>query len=762
MRTEHLCLGMAIALAFAGIPTLASAQSSSTNAALADIDTTEAPRVTQAVNNQVVAPLQKSHLAALDALRPVAAAPGGTPMNHMHLMLRRSALRQAALDSLIAAQHDPHSPKFHRWVTPDQFGRKFGVSDADVAAVTSWLRSNGFTVNGVYPNRMQIDFSGDAAQVERAFHTRINRYTLDGATHLANASDVSVPAALKDVIVGVAGLNDFRPQPQHVPTKVGKFDSSTHRFKIQPPAGLATAAAQPLAVDFTNGARGLVPYDMAKIYGVDKLRDGGLTGKGITIAVVEDGSMVPGDWKNFVKQFNLGGYGGKFKQFQPQAPGFTNCVDPTVAYPGEDDGETLLDAEWATAIAPGATIWVASCDDANSDNFFGGVFTAATNLINGSKRPNVISASYGYGEGFTDAASKAAIDLMWAQADAEGISVFVSSGDSGSNPSFNGGIINSVGIDANSFGTSPNDTVVGGTDTADVLDGTTKKYFSADFNTEYGSALSYVPEIPWNESCGNEVAAASLGFPSALAFCKEYLKLDPYGYYLTSEAGSGGPSSIDRKPAWQRLVHGAAKDQSRDVPDVSLFGGSYGGATWVIVCTADYPCQPEFAGSVALSGGTSLSSPMFAGIQALIDQGLAAKGLSPNQGNAAPTLYALAMDEYGGASGAAPASLAACSSDNGTKGTGKCVFHNITRGSIATQCVQQLPDIETPDCYYYGSLPGSFYGPLQVGLTSTKPNKYNANTEAYAARPGWSFAAGLGSVNANNLFNAWKAFVGVK
>jgi subtilase family serine protease len=271
-----------------------------------------------------------------------------------------------------------------------------------------------------------------------------------------------------------------------------------------------------------------------------------------------------------------------------------------------------------------------------------------------------------------------------------------------------------------------------------------------------------VPEIPWNQSCGNEVAAKSLGFASALAFCKEYIKLDPYGYYLTSEAGSGGPSSVDSKPAWQRQVHNAAKDQSRDVPDVSLFAGSYGGDTWVIVCTSYYPCQPGFTGQIALSGGTSLSSPMFAGIQALIDQGLAAKGLSPNQGNAAPTLYALAADEYGGAKGTAPASLAACSADNGTKGTGKCVFHNITRGSIATQCVQQLPYVVTPDCYFYGTLPNSYLGPLQVGLTSTNISKYNSNTEAYAAEAGWSFASGLGSVNANNLFNAWKAFVNVK
>ncbi|WP_445145765.1 S53 family peptidase [Dyella sp. Tek66A03] len=763
MRNEHLYLCAAVALALAGLPTIAAAQSStSQNAALADINTAEAPRVTQTINNKVVSPLQRSHVAAVDSLKPTQSVADSLPMNHMHLVLQRSALRQSALDALISAQHDPSSPKFHQWVTPDQFGETFGVSNADIAAATAWLQSQGFKVNGVYPNKMQIDFSGSAGLVKQAFHTQINRYALGKSSHIANATDISVPSALKDVVVGVAGINDIHPQAQHVATKVSQYDASTHKFIIKPPAGSNPATVNPQAIGFTNGARGLVPYDMAKIYGVDQLRNSGLTGTGITIAVVEDNSMVPADWTNFVSQFSLGSYGGTFTQFQPQATGFTNCIDPTINFPGEDDGETLLDAEWSTAMAPGANIWVASCDDSNSNNFFGGVFTAATNLINGTSRPNIISASYGYGEGYTDAASKTAIDLMWAQADAEGISVFVSSGDSGSNPSFNGFFINGVGIDANAFGTSPNDTVVGGTDTADVLDGTTKKYFASTYNSVYGSALSYVPEIPWNQSCGNEVAAKSLGFASALEFCKEYIKLDPYGYYLTSEAGSGGPSSVDRKPAWQRQVHNAAKDQSRDVPDVSLFAGSYGGDTWVIVCTSFYPCQPGFTGQIALSGGTSLSSPMFAGIQALIDQGLAAKGLSPNQGNAAPTLYALAADEYGGAKGAPPASLAACSADNGTKGTGKCVFHNITRGSIATQCVQQLPYVVTPDCYFYGTLPNSYLGPIQVGLTSTNISKYNSNTEAYAAEAGWSFASGLGSVNANNLFNAWKAFVNVK
>ncbi|AIF45785.1 S53 family peptidase [Dyella japonica] len=762
MKHEHLNLLAAMSLALAGMPMAAWAQpGTGKSVATAGIDTAEASRVTQTVDSRVTSTLQRTHLAIVDKATATKAVDDASPMNHMNLILQRSAKRQAALDALIAAQHDPSSSKFRQWLTPEQFGEAFGVTDADIAAVSAWLKSQGFTVNGVYANKMQIDFSGNAGQVRQAFHTQMNHYTINSASHVANASDISVPRALQSVVVGVAGLNDVRPQAQHTKPTYGRFNAGTQRFEVPQPK-VAAMAPTPQAVNFTNGARGLVPYDMAKMYGTDKLYANGLTGAGITIALVEDNSMVPGDWSNFVSQFGLTSYGGTFTQLQPQATGFTNCIDPTIAAPGEDDFEALLDAEWSTAMAPGANIWLASCSDSNANNFFGGVFTAATNLINGTNRPNIISASYGYGEGFSDAASKTAIDLMWAQADAEGISVFVSSGDSGSNPSFNGFIINGVGVDANAFGTSPNDTVVGGTDTADILDGTTKKYFSSTFNAVYGSALSYVPEIPWNQSCGNEVAAKSLGYATSLAFCKAYLNFDPNGYYITSEAGSGGPSSVDAKPAWQRLVHNAAKDQSRDVPDVALFGGSYGGSTWVIVCSYYYPCTPGFTGPTALIGGTSLSSPMFAGIQALIDQGLAAKGLPASQGNAAPTLYALAMDEYGGSKGNPPATLAACNADNGAKGTGKCVFHNVTRGSIATQCVQQLPNVVTPDCYFYGALPNSWLGPIQVGLTTTNASKYNASTEAYAARPGWSFASGLGSVDANNLLTAWKAFVNVQ
>jgi subtilase family serine protease len=762
VKTEHVMIGVSIAAALATLPSIVLASAS--NAALAGLNTAEAPRVTQTIDNRVVSTLGNTHLSLLDQMKPTGSVADSTPMNHMQLVLQRSPLRASALESLITAQHDPASPKFHQWVTPAEFGATFGVADADIAAVTSWLRAQGFTVHGVYPNKMQIDFSGTAGMVRQAFHTQESRYTVNHENHIANSGDISMPSALRSVVVGVAGLNDFRPQPLHKQPQVAKFNPSTQNFKIQKTATAKTGSGPSPQVEFSGGVRGFVPYDMNTIYNTTALYNSGVTGSGITIAVVEDVDMDVSDWPNFVSQFNLGSYDGTFTQFQPLlSPDTGNCTDPGGNDPFGESIETVLDAEWSTAMAPGANIWVATCNDAGSTNFFGGVFTAASNLINGASRPNVISASYGYGEGFTDSASKTAIDLMWAQADAEGISVFVSTGDSGSNPSFNGSIINGVpAIDANSFATSPNDTGVGGTDTADVLDGTTSKYFSSTLNSSYGSALSYVPEITWNTSCGNTRAAKDLVNTTALKFCKNALIYDPYGYYVTSESGSGGPSSVDYKPSWQRIVRGAAKDQSRDLPDVSLFGGSYGGYSWVILCTGAYPCTSGFSSPVELVAGTSLSSPMFAGIQALIDQGLSSLGLPADQGNAAPTLYELARNEYGGPTGAAPATLAKCDSDNGTKGTSKCVFYNITDGGNSTQCIQIVAFAQTtPDCYFYGTIQNfeGFYGPTQVGLTSSDATKYNSTTAAFAARPGWSFANGLGSVNANNLLSAWKKFV---
>ncbi|RDS80997.1 S53 family peptidase [Dyella psychrodurans] len=782
MNNIQLMLRASIAAALIGVSAHSLANTAS-DTAFVGISTTEAPRITQTVDNDHVVTIPKTHLAIVDLASSSSPLDGSVAMSHMQLVLKPSAARQAAMEALITKQHDPKSVQFDHWLTPQQFGDSFGVVDGDVAAVTAWLASQGFTVNSVYPNKAQIDFSGTVAQVNHAFHTQENIYTIDNVKHLANAGDISVPVALQSVIAGVMGLHDSQPRPLVKKPQIAQWDASKKAFV---PKVDATATTAPKGIGqaiSAHGVRGLVPNDMATMYGINTIRNNGVTGKGITIAVVEEYPMVATDWTNFVNEFNLAKYGGTFQQFNPAPPsGVTNCLDPDVVlapfkgtpFYNPDFLETVLDAEWATAIAPGANIEVAVCSSytaglgATSTNFFGGTFIAATNLINGSTRPDVISASYGFGEHAVDSASKTAIDLMWAQADAEGISVFVSSGDSGTNPSYNGSVINGLrsptdlsALDANAFASSPHDTGVGGTDLADVLDGTTSQYFAPTPSVVGGSALSYVPEIPWNESCGNGVAAKAAGYSSVLAFCQVYLKHDPDGFYATSEAGSGGPSSTDAKPAWQRQVYNAARDQSRDLPDVALFAASYGGYTWVIVCTNAFPCAPGFTTQMELVGGTSLSSPMFAGIQALMDQGLQARGLPVDQGNAAPTLYALAAQEYGGSSGLTPSSLAACNADNGAKGTAGCVFHNVTRGSNSTQCVSLFNFLQVTNCYNYGSVNylGLFTN-ATIGLTSadTSPTSYGAGNKAYGAQPGWSFTSGLGSVNATNLLIAWRAF----
>jgi len=807
MKQGHFLLTASIATALAGVASVAQ-PAVAAGTLVAPSSAGEASRVIGTVNNNVVSPLAKTHIKLVETVAPSRQLPASSKMSHMQLVLKPSAARQAALASLIADQHDPKSSRFHQWLTPQQFGENYGVTDSDIASVTSWLKAQGFTVNLVYPNKSQIDFSGTVGQISAAFHTQENIYET-GANkekHRANSGDISVPTALANVVAGVMGLNDFHPKALNRPIKGAKWDATRKSLVLnKPKAASHTASGKGMAITVPYGynqpqaIRGLVPNDLRTMYGITTLRSNGVTGKGVTIAVVEDDSMVPADWTNFTSTFNLQQYGGTYSQIQPNINGGNNCQDPNVIYgPNQDDGETLLDAEWSTAIAPSANIVVASCADQvadagggysyATDNFFGGVFVAATNLINQpTGRPDIISASYGYGESFTDSASKTGIDQMWAQADVEGISVFVSTGDSGSNPSFNGGLINgsqgAPGVDANSFATSPNVTGVGGTDTADILDGTTSKYFASTPSAVGGTALSYVPEIPWNQSCGNGVAAKSLGFSSPVAFCNAAFNgTVPASAYasntpFTSEAGSGGPSSVDRKPTWQRQVYNAAKDQSRDLPDVALFAGSYGDDTFVVVCSQYYVCSPNFTNPVlggnagggsgfGLSGGTSLASPMFAGIQALIDQGLAARGLPTDQGNAAPTLYALAANEYGTATSPNSANLTACNSDNGPTGSSSCVFHNVTRGSISSGCYDVTPEFTTSHCYYYTSEVLGVDGngnteTANIGLTTTdaSPTGYTATNKAFGAQPGWSFASGLGSVNVTNLLMAWRAFV---
>ncbi len=788
MKNSHLMLRASIAAALAASSALASANVTGVSGdALAGINTTELPRVTRTTNNEVISSIRKTHPTSLSHAEFSGALDDTTPMEHMQLILQSSVERNTQLEYLLGQQHDPNSIHFHRWLTPEQYGNAFGVLDNDVAAVSAWLTSQGFTVNGVYPSKMQIDFSGTAGQVRRSFHTQEAYYTINGKKRIANTTDISVPTALQPVIAGVLGLNSLQAEsPRQVPI-VGQWNASTHKFMA---AATSEGHAQtiPLGGIAPSGTRGLVPDDFQHIYGVSTLLSNGVSGKGITIAVVENANMVPSDWTNFVTQFNLAQYGGSFSQIQPEVSGMTaNCLNPDVnTYTGvlvaHDTYATIRDAEYVTAMAPGADVVVASCGGGgNALSVVGGVSLATLNLINENARPDIISVSTAQAE--DDTISKATIDQMMAQADAEGISVFAATGDSGINPFFGNGsnLINGEGVEPNSMATSPNVTAVGGTGFADIIDGTTGQYFNVIPNALFGTAKGYVPEIPWNESCGNGVVAKARGWSSAPAFCQAQLAANQSEGEgnLLSNAGGGGASTVDAKPSWQNGVTGIAPDQSRDVPDVALFAGAYGGrvnpalpqyhgeelddSAYVILCENSYPCTPDFSGGLQLANGTALSVSMMAGIQALIDQGIAMRGLPADQGNAAPTLYALAQQEYGTGQEAPPTSLTACSADKGTAGTSSCVFHNIDRGSISTNCQQTGTSTLTPNCSFYGTTDAYFPGSgvtEQVGLTALDPSQpYSQSNKAYGAQPGWSFASGLGSVDARNLLIAWRAFV---
>src|SRR5207302_8688029 len=120
---------------------------------------------------------------------------GNRMMSGVSLVFRPSPAQQIALKKLLAQQQDVSSPNYHKWLTPAQFGERFGMSQNDIHKVTSWLQSQGLAVKGIANSRNQIFFDGTVAQVEAAFHTEIHNYLVDGDLHLANAIEPSVPAA---------------------------------------------------------------------------------------------------------------------------------------------------------------------------------------------------------------------------------------------------------------------------------------------------------------------------------------------------------------------------------------------------------------------------------------------------------------------------------------------------------------------------------------------------------------------------------------
>lgn len=637
------------------------------------------------------------------------AAPAALPMQRMLLVLKRSDEQESALKSLLADQQTKESPRFHQWLTPEQFGKQFGPSDGDIEKITAWLNARGFQVSGVANGRTAIEFAGTAGQVQQAFQTAIHSYEVDGEQHWANASEPSIPSALTPVVKGVLTLHNF---PRH-----------SHAVIHGQP--VKSAQGKPSSYfTFTSGQNtyyGLGPTDFATIYDVLPLWNAGIDGTGQTIAIVGETNINVNDVNSFRSLFGL-----------PAKPPnvILNGIDPGIV---GDEPEALLDVSWSGAVAKNATVDLVVSSSTDSSL---GVDLSALYIVDNDLAP-VMSESYGECEAVLGNAGNAFYNALWQQAAAEGITVMVSAGDSGSAvcDNFNSASAASDGLAVSGFASTPYNVAVGGTD-FDQSPSNFGLYWNAT-NTQASesSAKSYIPEIPWNQSCGGQ-GTNGCG-PSASNF--------------NIVAGSGGPSNCSTmdsnfnclggysKPAWQ-AGNGVPQDGVRDLPDVSLFASSGFNGSFYIICEADFtpfgplpgysqPCSLTTFNFVGI-GGTSASSPAFAGMMALVNQKMAMQGLSPRQGNANYMLYNLAAQ-----------SGASCDSSAPPVSPNSCIFHDVTKGNNAVPCYPG-----SPNC---GTAPAGGYGVL------VDPN--NPTTPAWTTTPGYDLATGLGTVDAFNLVNAWGA-----
>ncbi len=664
--------------------------------------------------------------------------------DHLLLVLKPTPEEEARLERRIDEMHNPDSPEYHRWLTSQQLGSAFGASQQDLATLTQWLQGHGFTINRIYQNGLVIDFAGTARQIREAFRTEIHNLVLpDGEKHLANVRDPQIPAALAPIVEGVASLHDFFPRPHSVQLGPVAYDRASNKWTPR------------FDIKYKGDTFHVVsPYDFATIYNVSPLWDRGFTGKGVTIALVEVSNLAnPEDWSTFRKTFDLTKFsGGNFQQVYP------NCRNP-----GQNGAEieAALDVEWSSATAPDANIVLSACANSRTVS---GLDLAILNLLD-LQPPDIISDSYGLCETVTGQ-TELALENREAQiATALGVTFFIAQGDSGADECapVERPFYSILGINSGDNTASAYAVDVGGTDfmaqyNADVNGVPVTNYWSATNNPKtLASALSYIPEIPWNDSCTSQLIYSDPvngGFAQSYGpsgFCNSPLGIQDYLY---DAAGSGGPSTCftgvpsipgvvsgtckgNPKPSWQTGVPGIPNDGERDQPDLSFFAANGVWGSFYVECMSDTKeggttCTPRNDALYLGGGGTSFASPAMAGIQALVDQHYG------KQGNANYVYYKLAARQF------RQQGAAACdaSQTTGDLPNPACIFNDVTRGDIDIPCGEH--NGVSYNCFGDGK---KIIGELSTSEKTGEP--------AYPATIGYDLATGLGSVNATNLFDAW-------
>jgi subtilase family serine protease len=548
------------------------------------------------VNSGSRVPLQGNVSGRVKLATDLGVAPQGTKLESLSLRFSLTAAQQADLTQLLAAQQNPSSPSYHQWLTPEQYGARFGLSSSDLAKVSNWLTSQGFTVTGMARSSTFITFAGTVTQVQGAFGTSIHSLSLNGEAHISNITEPVLPAAIAGVVNAVTGLDDFRMKP---------------RSRVR---SVQVDSAQPLYTQTVGGVTShyIAPGDFQTIYDFNPLLTNSINGAGFTVAVVGQTDPVLADVAAFRAAAGL-----------PANSGNNQGVPKTILY-GTDPGnsssdidESHIDMEWAGAGAPGATILYVYGMDALLNSMTGAVDNAVAPII---------SSSYGLCESLNTTSSLNTLNQLFQEANVKGITIVGSAGDAGATDCDTSGLA-SGGLAVDFPGSSPFVTSAGGTMfTGDV---TTPGTYWSSTNGSNGSSIlppaspstsTYIPEQPWNETT-------------------------PTGGLTPGGAGGGGASAFFAKPSWQLVntsgMGNTPNDDSRDVPDIAFNAAS--NHDGYIACSQG-SCTNGFlssTGTLNVFGGTSFVAPSFAGLVALVEQKL---GGTPNKGigNVNPTLYGLA------------------------------------------------------------------------------------------------------------------------
>ncbi len=648
------------------------------------------------------------------------------PLRRILVLLQRSPEQETALQKLLDEQQDKSSPNYHAWLTAEEFGKQFGPADSDIQTVTHWLESYGFTDVKVGSGRTVIEFSGNVASVRSAFHTEIRRYFVKGEEHIANATDPQIPAALQPLIAGIVSLHNFRKKPLYHLVSMSRMSKSSHAADAAGPENTFSCEDFLTSVfgafpGQSTSCHALGPYDFATVYNVLPLWNATspIDGTGQTIAIVGRTNINVQDVADFRNLFGL-----------PANPPQIVLDGPDPGLVRGDETEADLDVEWSGAVAKGATIKLVVSESTETTD---GVDLSALYIVDHNLAP-VMSVSYGQCELNLGTAGNLFYNNLWQQAAAQGITVFVSSGDNGSagcDFELNQGLLApqpaQFGLQVNGLASTPYNIAVGGTDFNDYFNAAT--YWNATSNpVTLQSVKSYIPETTWNDSCTNALLE-NPAFPLSTNPETNCNNPNAETFFTIAIGGSGGKSNCTAptgttvsscsggysKPAWQ-VAPGVPNDGKRDLPDVSLFASNGFVDSFYMMCETPIAApDPCITGGFQGVGGTSVSSPAFAGMLALVNQKTGSR-----QGNANQVFYSLASKQ----------SLTSCNSSTGPAST--CVFNDVTSGTVAMPCVTGSPNCTTANASD------------QIGILS-----------GYQAGAGYDLATGLGSVNANNLISNW-------